>query len=73
MMKKKIQEWQIEILKEITEGFPPNHYYVNKNRTKLVAFYPGDDKDKFVIYKTPKNFSTRYRKFEVIATGLNSL
>jgi len=40
MMKKKIQEWQIEILKEITEGFPPNHYYVNKNRTKLVAFYP---------------------------------
>ena len=70
---KKCQEWQIEILKEVTEGFPQNHYYVTKNRTKLVAFYPGDDKDAFVVYETPMTFSTRYRKFEVIATGLNGL
>jgi len=73
MIMKKCQDFQIEILKEVTEGFQPNHYYVTKKRTKLVAFYPGDDKDAFVIYKTPKNFSTRYRKFEVIATGLNGL
>jgi hypothetical protein len=70
---KKCQDWQIEILKEVTEGLKQNHYYVTKNRTKLVAFYPENDKDAFVIYKTPKNFSTRFRKFEVIATGLNGL
>lgn len=69
----KCQPNQIEILKEVTEGLKQNHYYVTSNRTKLVAFYPEGDKDAFVIYKTPKNFSTRYRKFEVIATGLNSL
>lgn len=70
---KKCQHWQIEILKEVTEGFKQNHYYVTKNRTKLVAFYPEDDKDAFVIYEKPMSFSTRYRKFEVIATGLNGL
>ena len=70
---KKIQDWQIEILKEVTEGFPQNHYYVTNRRTKLVAFYPKDDKDKFVIYEKPMRFDPRYRKFEVIASGLNSL
>ena len=69
----KMQDWQIEILKEVTDGFPQNHYYVTKNRTKLIAFYPKDDKDAFVVYEKPMNFSTRYRKFEVIASGLNSL
>ena len=67
------QPWQIDILKEVTPGFPQNHYYVTNNRTRLVAFYPGDDKDKFVIYKKPFTFDPRYRKFEVIAKGLNSL
>lgn len=70
---KKIQDWQIEILKEVTEGYPQNHYYVTNRRTKLVAFYPGDDKDKFVVYNKPMRFDARYRKFEVIASGLNSL
>ena len=70
---KKCQDWQIEILKEVTEGLKQNYYYVTKNRTKLVAFYPEGDKDAFVVYKKPKSFSTRYRKFEVIASGLNSL
>ena len=70
---KKCQENQIEILKETTEGFRQNVYYVTKNRTKLVAFYPEGDKDAFIIYKTAKTFSTRYRQFEVIATGLNGL
>lgn len=70
---KKIQEWQIEILKEVTEGFPQNVYYVNKHRTKLVAFYPEGDKDAFKILENPMTFSTRYRKFEVVASGLNSL
>jgi len=70
---KKCQEWQIEILKEVTEGLHQSHYYVTNNRTKLVAFYPEDRKDDFIVYKKPMRFSTRYRKFEVIATGLNSL
>jgi hypothetical protein len=70
---KKCQEWQIEILKEVTEGLHQSHYYVTNNRTKLVAFYPEDRKDEFKIFNKPKSFSTRYRQFEVIATGLNSL
>jgi hypothetical protein len=70
---KKIQKWQIEILKEITEGCAENVYYVNEYRTKLVAFYPEGDKDAFVIYESPKPFSAKGRKFEVIASGLNCL
>lgn len=70
---KKCQDWQIEILKEITEGLHQSHYYVTKGRTKLVAYYPEDRKDEFVVYNKPMRFDTRYRKFEVIATGLNSL
>lgn len=70
---KKCQDWQIEILKEVTEGLHQSHYYVTQNRTKLVAYYPEDRKDEFVVFEKPKSFSTRYRKFEVIATGLNSL
>lgn len=72
-MAKKIQEWQIEILKEVTPGFPQNVYYVNKNRTKLVAYYPEGNKDAFKILENPMTFSTRYRKFELIASGLNGL
>lgn len=67
------QKWQIDILKEVTEGFPQNVYYVTKNRTKLIAYYPEGDKDAFKIYNAPKSFSTRYRTFEVVAQGLNSL
>ena len=67
------QPWQIDILKEITEGFPQNYYYVTKNRTKLVAFYPEGDKDAFRILKNPMTFSTRYRQFELVAKGLNGL
>ena len=67
------QPWQIDILKEVTEGFPQNVYYVNKNRTKLVAYYPEGDKDAFQILKNPMTFSTRYRQFELIAKGLNGL
>jgi len=70
---KKCQDWQIEILKETTPGLHSGHYYVTKGRTKLVAYYPEDRKDEFIAYNKPKNFSTRYRKFEVVATGLNSL
>lgn len=70
---KKIQDWQIEILKETTPGYPQNFYYVNQQRTKLVAFYPEGDKDAFTVYNTPLKFSARGRKFEVIASGLNSL
>lgn len=70
---KKTQPWQIDILKETTPGFPQNVYYVNQNGTKLVAFYPEGDKDAFTVYKTPLTFSKRYRTFETIARGLNSL
>lgn len=73
MKAKKSQPWQIDILKEVTEGFPQNVYYVTKNRTKLVAYYPEGNKDAFQILKNQMTFSTRYRKFEVIATGLNGL
>ena len=67
------QKWQIDILKEVTEGFPQNVYYVTKNRTKLVAFYPEGDKDAFKILDNPMTFSTRYRQFELVAKGLNGL
>ena len=67
------QPFQIDILKEVTPGFPQNVYYVNKNRTKLVAYYPEGDKDAFQILKNPMTFSTRYRQFELIAKGLNGL
>ena len=67
------QSWQIDILKEVTEGFPQNVYYVTKNRTKLVAYYPEGDKDAFQILDNPMTFSTRYRQFELIAKGLNGL
>ncbi|MEK9699069.1 MAG: hypothetical protein VW270_25050 [Candidatus Poseidoniales archaeon] len=67
------QKWQIDILKEVTEGFPQNVYYVTKNRTKLIAYYPEGDKDAFKILDNPMTFSTRYRQFELIAKGLNGL
>ena len=67
------QKWQIDILKEVTEGFPQNVYYVTKNRTKLIAYYPEGDKDAFKILDNLMTFSTRYRQFELIAKGLNGL
>ena len=56
---------KIEILRETTEGFPQNVYYVKGDR--LVAYYPEGDKDAFRIYDTPMRFSKRYRTFETIA------
>ena len=56
----------IEILKEVTSGLPQNVYYVEG--TTLRAFYPEGNKDAFKIYAQPlKNFSKRYRNFELIA------
>ena len=73
MKTRKTQPWQIDILKETTPGLPQNVYYVNQNRTKLVAFYPEGDKDAFIKYSVAKSLSTRYLTFEVVAQGLNSL
>jgi hypothetical protein len=56
---------KIEILRETTEGFPANVYYVRGD--KLVAYYPEGNKDAFKIYDTPMSFSKRYRTFETIA------
>lgn len=56
----------IEILKEVTPGFPQNVYYVEGNT--LRAFYPEGNKDAFKIFSQPlKGFSKRFRKFELIA------
>ena len=67
------QPFQTDILKEVTEGFPQNVYYVTKNRTKLIAYYPEGDEDAFKILDNPMTFSTRHRQFELIAKGLNGL
>ena len=67
------QPFQTDILKETTVGFPQNVYYVTKNRTKLIAFYPEGNPDAFQILKNPMTFSTRYRQFELVAKGLNGL
>ena len=67
------QPFQTDILREVTPGFPQNVYYVTKNRTKLLAFYPEGDPDAFKILDNPMTFSTRYREFELVAKGLNGL
>ena len=67
------QKWQTDILREITPGFPQNVYYVINNRTKLIAYYPEGNSDAFEILENPLTFSTKDRKFEIIAKGLNGL
>ena len=52
-------------LKEITEGFPQNHYYLRGG--KLIAFYPANEPELFKIYDKPFFFDKRYRQFETIA------